>query len=463
MKKNKAVNENAKGRFHLHKYMNWNIGTVIFLALFLYMLISLIIYLTADRITPYQVTAGTLSKNETCTALVMREESVVPASASGYINYFTRDYSKVRQGGIVCGIGNSLQSFPAKTLDELDLNSLRKELSKFSRYYTQNQFSSVYDFKYSLQGQLLNDSVEDASFVGNTVLMPSEQDGIVVYSIDGMEDLTKEDLTLETFNQKNYTKTNLKNYERSDKKTGMEVKAGDPAYKLVTSEEWSIVFPVTDKQVIRLASHKKINVKFLKDGESETGVLEIFSQNDQKYIRITFSSGMVRYAGDRFLDVELVTNTKSGLKIPISSIVKKEFFTVPSSMRTKNDENTAGFRREIKDKDGKVTTEFIDATVYATETPEGSNEELCYLDMDTLKEGDILVNPDNNTRFTVGQKGSLEGVYSTNKGYAVFRRITIIDQNEEYCIVESGTKYGISQFDYIVLDGTTVNEKEILY
>lgn len=455
MKKNKAVKENVKGHFHLHKYMNWNIGTVIFLALFLYMFISMIIYLTADHISSYQVTAGPLSKNETCTAVVMREESVVPASASGYINYFTRDYSKVRQGGIVCGIGNSLQSFPSKGLDELDLNSLRKELSKFSRYYTRNQFSNVYDFKYSLQGQLLNDATEDVSSGGSTMLMPSGQDGIVVYSIDGMESLTKEDLTLETFNQKNY--------ERSESKRDAQVRAGDPAYKLVTSEEWSVIFPVTDKQVIRLASHKKIKVKFLKDGESETGTLEIFSQEDQRYIKITFSSGMIRYAGERFLDVELVTNTESGLKIPTSSVVKKEFFTIPSSMRTKNDENTAGFRREIKDKDGKVTTEFINATVYATETPEGSKEEICYLDMDTLKEGDILVNPENNTRFTVGQKGSLEGVYCTNKGYAVFRKITTIDQNEEYRIVESGTRYGISQFDYIVLNGATVNEKEILY
>ena len=56
-------------------------------------------------------------------------------------------------------------------------------------------------------------------------------------------------------------------------------------------------------------------------------------------------------------------------------------------------------------------------------------------------------------RYTVGEKASLEGVYCINKGYAVFRTISIIDQNEEYCIVEAGTRYGISQFDYIVLDG----------
>ena len=50
-----------------------------------------------------------------------------------------------------------------------------------------------------------------------------------------------------------------------------------------------------------------------------------------------------------------------------------------------------------------------------------------------------------------------------NKGYAVFRQINILDQNEEYCIVSQGTSYGLQAFDYIVLDGKSVKEEEILY
>ena len=57
----------------------------------------------------------------------------------------------------------------------------------------------------------------------------------------------------------------------------------------------------------------------------------------------------------------------------------------------------------------------------------------------------------------------LEGVYCMNKGYAVFRQIKILDQNEEYCIVAQGTSYGLQPFDYIVLDGESVKEEEILY
>lgn len=462
MNKKKKAQRNEKGRFHLRKYINWNIGTVIFLALFLYMFISLILYLTADHITSYQVTSGPLSKNETATVLAMREETVVKSTTQGYVSYFARDYSKVRQNGVVYGIGASEQKVTAIDLDEGDLKNLRTDLSKFSRYYDQNNFDSVYDFKYSMEGSLLTydggfakDADGNITSSGGMMIASSERDGIVVYSIDGLENLTEDELSLDNFEKKDYIKDNLK--------TGNQINSGDPVYKLVTSDDWSVIFPVSDKQVVRLASREKIKVKFLKDGESEIGKLSIITVGDQRYAKVEFDSGMVRYADDRYLEVELVTNTKSGLKIPISSIVKKEFYTVPSGMLTKNDENTAGFRKEVNDKDGKITTEFINATIYSRVTPEGSQQELCYLDTDKLKEGDVLVNPENNNRYTVGEKAPLEGVYCINKGYAVFRTISIIDQNEEFCIVETGTSYGIAQFDYIVLDGSTVNEKEILY
>ena len=171
---------------------------------------------------------------------------------------------------------------------------------------------------------------------------------------------------------------------------------------------------------------------------------------------------MIRYINDRYLDVELVTNTKSGLKIPVSSIVKKDFYTVPAELLMKNSDNEIGFFKEIKDKDN-VKTEFADATIYTRNTPENSEQELLYIDTDALKKGDILVNTDDNIRYSVGETAPLLGVYSMNKGYAVFRTISIIDQNKEYCIVDSKTRYGISQYDFIVLNGNTVKEKEILY
>ena len=70
---------------------------------------------------------------------------------------------------------------------------------------------------------------------------------------------------------------------------------------------------------------------------------------------------------------------------------------------------------------------------------------------------------DSSKKYQVSGTGSLQGVYNINKGYAVFREIKIIDENEEYCIVEAGSSYGLSQYDRIVLNADTVNDEDIVY
>ena len=70
---------------------------------------------------------------------------------------------------------------------------------------------------------------------------------------------------------------------------------------------------------------------------------------------------------------------------------------------------------------------------------------------------------DSSKRYTILEKVSMQGVYNINKGYAVFREITIIDENEEYCIVEDGAAFGLAQYDHIALDASTVTDEQIIY
>ena len=80
-----------------------------------------------------------------------------------------------------------------------------------------------------------------------------------------------------------------------------------------------------------------------------------------------------------------------------------------------------------------------------------------------FKEGDAIVKDDSNQRFIVGETDSLEGVYCINQGYAVFRQVDILDQNEEYAIISSNTSYGLSRYDRIARDSSQVKEQDILY
>ena len=63
----------------------------------------------------------------------------------------------------------------------------------------------------------------------------------------------------------------------------------------------------------------------------------------------------------------------------------------------------------------------------------------------------------------MSKRATLIGVYNINKGYADFKQINILYKNDEYSIVESGTTYGLSVYDYIVLDAESVNENDFIY
>ncbi len=140
MSKGSKNKKNGKGHLRLHKKINWNIGTVIFMALFIYILISLIMYLTADHITSYQVISGPLSKNEVHTALAMREENVVHSDSNGYVNYYTGNLTKIRQNGPVCSISQSKQKVQKRDLSDRELTDIHTDVSKYSRNYNQSRF-----------------------------------------------------------------------------------------------------------------------------------------------------------------------------------------------------------------------------------------------------------------------------------------------------------------------------------
>lgn len=165
-----------------------------------------------------------------------------------------------------------------------------------------------------------------------------------------------------------------------------------------------------------------------------------------------------------------MTNTSTGLKIPLSSIVTKDFYVIPDSYATTDPQSGAtGFMLATKTKSGKAATTFKSASIYASieeKSSSGSSEDPVsndYVDKSSFKEGDAIVNPDTGEKYVIGETDTLQGVYCINKGYAVFRCIEVLDQNEEYAIVAKNTSYGLSRYDHIVRNADQVKEQDILY
>lgn len=482
----------------LKRIFTYNISTMLFGAILFYMLITVFMYATSDHIASYQVTQGPLTKNPVCTGLALRSEELVQTQQEGYVDYYAREGMQVRKNGLVYAIDSqkSAENNSAVQLSKEELEEVRSDMAKFANSYDENNFLDTYSFKYELQGNILQgfgasnyiNAQEAADSSVQTSESASQEDvlkgypaglsmplgdqdvytaptaGLVVYSKDGYEEKTPETLTTEDFDQKSYKQVNLF--------TTDSVSSGEDIYKLITSENWSLMIPLTDQLAATLAGKESITVKFLKDGETQNGEISIVTIDDQKTARIDLRNGMSRYASDRFLEVELLINTQSGLKIPVSSIVTKEFYVIPRGFLTQGDNSySRGFLREVQGKGGDLSTEFVSASIYREEDASGkevtsetaASEGICFVEKGTLQKGDILKMPDSGETFVVGEYDYLEGVYCINLGYAQFRQIEILDQNEEYCIVSNSTPYGLASFDSIVLNGESVHEEEILY
>lgn len=466
-----------------------NIGTMLFGVLLLYMIFSAILYLTSDKVESYQVILGPLSRNETYTGLAIREESVYKADSDGYITYYAKEGNKINANGVVYGIGGSKASDNKTELTPEEMADIRNDMMSFSRSFNSSKFNNTYSFKYNLEGNILQyagSSESGVTTLGGQKITKTDRDGIVLYSMDGYEDKSASTLTAADFDQNAYHETDLKN--------DGTIQSGDPVYTLITDERWSLLIPLSSKQEAKLEDRTAVRVKFLKDDMTQSGDFSIMEIDGQKYGKIDFNKGLIRYASDRFLEIELVTNTVTGLKIPLSAIVTKEAYKIPEKYLTTDPKTQkTGLMIEGSDKNGNTTSSFVPVDIYAKtedeeamkaaqkraeekKSAEGTESDaesaeaaviptqyLYFIDKKGFYEGDVAVCPDDQSRLTIKDIGVLEGVYCINQGYAVFRHIELLDQNEEYAIVSKNTVYGLSRYDHIVRNADKVSEQEILY
>ncbi len=451
------------------KPLNINIGTVIFAVILVYIVFCVFTYFTSRHVVWYEVQAGSLSTNNIYEAVAIRDETVVNAVDAGYINYFAREGARVAVGDLVYTVDESgkladyigTNATGENSLSPTDLSELKSEIVGFTNSFDRRNFSTVYDFKYDMEGTVVKlsnysilesiDSLQSSELAGLIKQCMASSAGIVVYSIDGYEELTLEQMTKEVFDKTNYEKSQLLGNDL--------IAAGDPVYKISSNEDWSLVIQTDAKRAEELLEAEYVRVRFLKNQEISWGKVESFTnESGDTFVQLTFTNSMITFANDRFVDIELILEDENGLKIPNSSIVEKDFFIVPKAYVTKGGNSGAnGVLRETYTEEGEATTEFVEATIY------NETDEEYYLDNASLQIGEYIVMPESAEKYALSKRGSLIGVYNINKGYADFKQINILYNNDEYSIVESNTAYGLNVYDYIVLDATTVSEDELIH
>ncbi len=449
------------------KPFNINLAVIILGFIFVYMFICVFLYATSKKTVGYEVRTGSLSANNVYRGIALRTEEIVPSEYNGYINYFSQQGVHLGAGDLAYTVDESgtlkdyldSQSADEATLTQAQLSELKNDIISFSSGFHKENFSALYTFKntfsenvQALAGSSVLSSLNDIASGSSGVSIHygyASSPGILIYNTDGFETKTLETLTDEDFDEANYEENSLDNNNL--------VAAGDPAYKLCTSENWSVVIRTTAEKAQELADLEYVKVRFLQNQYESWGAVTTRDMgDDQAYVALSFTNSMVTYCGDRFLDIELITEEQKGLKVPNTAIVESDFFLVPKEFITTGTGGNRGVILQTYTENGQKNTEFIASSPYS------ETDTQYYLDETKLSVGDVIIKPDSEETFTISEQAPLVGVYNINKGYADFREVNVLYKNEEYSIVQPNTTYGLAEYDYIVLDASSISADELI-
>lgn len=437
-----------------------NIGILIFAIVFVYLLITIFTYATDKRISVYEVRQGSIIKDYSYTGLILRDETLVHAESSGYISYYQSENSKVKTGSKVYAItADPIDTQTETTGEDVALSSdvqrtLNFRVQNFNENFSENRFSSVYSLKNDYTNTLHNVLNQSRNTQLDTLIAESgtsassyssQQDGILVLTYDGYESLKEDSLSAEDFDRSNYEAVQLEDT--------MEVDSGTPAYKLITDESWRVYVQLEQDTAALLADTSTVKVRIDKDNETTWADFSVLKKGEDYYGCLEFDDSMIRYCEERYLTIELILEDQSGLKIPKSAVVDKSFFIIPEEYLTTSG---SGSSQGVMVQDGE-DVKYVSASVYYT-----SEDGYVYLNPKDFKKGEILVKPESTDTCTLEESRTLQGVFNINQGYAVFKVIDILSENDDYYIVQEGTAYGLSDYDHIVQDGTTVKEEEVV-
>ncbi|MDF2510268.1 MAG: hypothetical protein K0S04_134 [Herbinix sp.] len=445
-----------------------NIGIIVFLILFLYVAINVYIYLTKDQLSIYEVHEGTTAVDNKITGIILREEKLVYSKSAGYISYFQREGTKVAKDSSIYSVDengqiyNVLESNDVKVkITDRDNAEIRHDIRAFQDKYSDSNFSTVYNFKENSQStalDLLNNTVinEGTTLKDNTGsalalnMVSSSESGIISYYTDSYESVTPESVSEDSFHTESYKRTNLRTTEMMTKDS--------PVYKLITSDTWKVVLPLTKSQYDSISESKRIKFTILEDEFKMSADLSFITKDSIYYAVLTMDKYMTNYLEERFLEVELDFNSVEGLKIPVTALVEKDFYLIPKDYFCYGaDSQDRGVIKKLYSKTGDISYPFVKADTYYVD---GSNE---YVDTSLFEAGTVLQLPEASGEYTLSKTSQLLGVYNVNQGYAVFKRVEILYQDEEYCIISDDTTNGLSAYDQIALDGSNAIDQAIIY
>lgn len=452
------------------KIRSINVGIFIIALFCIYVIVNMILGLTKDHLSIYEVQAISMSKDNSATAVIIRNEENYYTDRAGYTNFYVRSGARVAVGDTVYSIdeGKNIYDYLTDydisyTLSENDAKSLKSYISDFNDDYSGSDFAPVYELRGELESEMLNisdsyllenlESIMGEGEALNFDVIKTQKAGVISFFSDTLDGIDADTVTVQTFDMSGYDSKNL--YDSELKESNSLV------YKIVDDSNWTLIINLSREQYEQLCEQSTISFTVKQDGLKLTQPCTYFTRGDGYFARIDMQNYLIRYIKERFLELELVLDDEEGLKIPYSSLVEKEFYVIPSQYYYHYaDEDLYGFTYMNYDQATNTKTfQFKECNCYYEDTVEG----VVYVDTADFAYGQYVYCMEDESLYQVSVIKKLEGVYNVNEGFAVFRRIEMLSQNDDYCIVRKGASKSLRQNDHIVLNADLIDENVQIY
>lgn len=467
------------------RYKNRWHGSVIgflFLFIFIYLAVQLYFFFTKEKVSIFEVQEKALYSTATdYKGFLTRDEQVVSVSKDAYVNYSVREGLKAALGSTIyttqdiSAITDALlkEYSSAQVLSTSSISTLKGKLEKAARHDLDSNFSLAYQDKNDLEVSVLDaylmvasDALESFSSE-DAYCVKSDQSGYILFRTDTYDGYIPEDVTLACFNEDAYS---MKVYGNGEQR-----KKGDFAYKLVADDSFCVTFPISETDAARYRNKKYLSIELTSIGVTVNGAFSMHTASDGTTMAtVSLNKYGSSYLTERFVDFKIAEDDINGYKIPKSAVLSKDFLVVPEQYIVNSEEKGVGVFKEEIQSDGSAQAVFTKVSIYAKQ---GNSY---YIAAAGLTTDDYLIGAsvekntdgteetivtDATDRHLIAISAPLTGVYSVNKGYCVFRQVDILSETSDnnYYIINTGTYYGLSAYDRIILNADLVTENQIIY
>ena len=166
-----------------------------------------------------------IDTNINTTALILRQETLINTTGSGYVSYYVRDGEKIGKNKTVYTIDETgsiydkIKDSDSEGLSMSDegLKEVRTRISNFENYFSYSEFQEIYNFRYDIENavlELTNEAMIEqlTSLYGNAgnsstyKKVESAEAGIITYYKDGFENITVDNFKASDVDSANYKK-----------------------------------------------------------------------------------------------------------------------------------------------------------------------------------------------------------------------------------------------------------------